>query len=136
MAIRSAKLFTLTIRQPGCEEQVVRIERFPFLVGRSPDASLRLEAPGVWDRHLAFEIDRDEGVVARAGDSALVTIDGRRLEKQKVRNGDLMTLGAVTLQVVLTPLTRRHLGLWEFTIWTVFVAVAAAQVYLIWFLLP
>jgi hypothetical protein len=129
---RGPRVFAITVREPAHDPRVIVVDRFPFVVGRAHDASLRLEGSGVWNQHLILELNPHEGLVATPGGGALVTLQGSSVSRHRVRNGDEMTLGSVLLQFVLSPAPRRRTGHWEAAVWLVLGAVAMAQVIIAW----
>lgn len=132
MRRRRSRVFTLIVRRPDHGIDAVELDRFPFVIGRSPEASLRLEAPGVWDRHLVFDLDPARGVFAEPGTGASATVGGLPFEHRWVRNGDEFTLGGIRAQVLLSPVRRVSLVQWEIALWGVFAAVAFFQVLMVW----
>ena len=51
--------------------------RFPFRIGRSQSADLRLEEDGVWDEHLELAFDAATGFVLTAHQDALAAVNGQ-----------------------------------------------------------
>lgn len=93
---------------------------------------MRLEAPGVWDRHLTFDLDPDEGLRVTVQEGALATLGNRTVTREFLRQGDELVLGGAVVRVALTPAVRRSLSVWEMGVWVLLVAVALAQVWLAW----
>ena len=52
--------------------------RFPFRVGRSPAANLRIEEPGIWDDHLTLSLTAAGQIEATVASGALATVNGDR----------------------------------------------------------
>lgn len=129
---RRISLFTLTVRRPGLSPESIPIERFPFVIGRAASASHRIEAPGVFDQHLIFELDPVRGLEAQAGPGAVVTVGGVPFERHWVRQGDEFMVGQAQVEVLLSPARRKSLALWEVCLWTLFTAVTVTQLVLIW----
>ncbi|MBL9137931.1 MAG: FHA domain-containing protein [Verrucomicrobiales bacterium] len=127
MSHGTSNLFRLRVLEKGREPQVVPIGRYPFQVGRGSDVDLRLQSPGVWDRHLEFELQPQEGLLVQCQQGALATIGSESVERRRLRNGDEIRIGDLTLQVYLAPVVRRSLAVWEVLFWTVMVIVALAQ---------
>lgn len=113
--------------EKGRDPQVVPITRYPFQVGRSADADLRVPSPGVWDRHLQFDLESPEGLIVACHEGALATVGSEPIQRRRLRNGDEITIGSLTLQVYLAPVLRRSLALWEVLFWILMVLVAVAQ---------
>jgi hypothetical protein len=80
---------------------------FPFRIGRSEVASLRLERAGIWEQHV--ELNLGNGCVTIAScDQAPVRINGCQMtEPCIVHCGDLLELGSVKIIVGLSSADRR-----------------------------
>jgi hypothetical protein len=136
VAGRVSRLFGLTLRESGSDPKWVAVDTVPYVIGRAAEANLRVEAPGVWDRHLVLELDATEGLVAIPSPEALTTFEGQTIQRHRVRMGDVLGLGSVTIQFLLTPVVRRRTGLWEVAVWLLFAAVIGYQVFLVLRFLP
>lgn len=130
-----AALFQIAVRLPGQPVAVLPLAVYPFAVGRAAGASCRLDAPGVWDRHLHFELDPSEGLQMVAGDGALVRHQGSLVTRHRVRNGDEFEAGPAVIRVMMGPPARRRLGFWELLLWLVLGVMAAVQFAVGWNLL-
>lgn len=109
--------------------------RFPVRVGRSAGSDLQLEEPGVWDEHLQISLDTSDGFVLQAHANALVSINGQRVERAVLRNGDQIELGAVKLRFWLSEARQHGLGLSESLVWAILIGVSLGQIALIYWLL-
>lgn len=127
MAPPRAGVFQLAVREPGRGTLWVPIGRFPFRVGRSADNELVLDLPGIWDRHLEFRLERDEGLVAVANSQGLVRHAGVLVDRRVVQAGDEFEVGPVSLHVALAPPLRRSLRVWEVLLWMLLVGVLILQ---------
>lgn len=123
-------MFQVLIRLGDGEPERIRLDRFPFVIGRGAEVSHTIRGPGIWDRHLRFELDTREGLRVVAEPGALVTHEGKTLEVHRVRNGDEFKAGSVTLQVHLAPPVRRSLRAWEVVLWLLFAGVVTMEVVL------
>jgi hypothetical protein len=108
--------------------------RFPFHVGRSAPDGLTLDDDGVWVRHVRFELRSGEGVVSEVSPEALASVNGQRIEKALLRNGDIIEMGSVKLRFGLSPTRQRSLRLRETLTWLALAALCLAQVALIYWL--
>lgn len=110
--------------------------RFPFQVGRAPDAGLVLQEAGVWDRHFQIQFERGHGfTVAPLGD-AILTINGHSAsEKNILRNGDSIEIGGTRLQFWLGETRQTGLRLREGLVWLGIAAMTLAQIVIIYRLL-
>src|SRR5206468_11758265 len=98
--------------------------RFPFRVGRSASAELHLEDAGVWDDHLSFALGADQNIELTIQSGALATVNGQNVSSASLRNGDLISIGAVTLRFGLSPTRQKGLRLREGLVWTGLALVA------------
>ncbi len=128
-------LFQLAVRCSGRTTVVVPLVRFPFTVGRAGSAGLVLDVPGIWDRHLRFELDPREGLFAVTEGKALVRHGGELIRRHRARNGDEYQAGSVTLQVSLGEPDRQGLGFWEGVLWVLLIVVGLLQLAVAWSLL-
>jgi pSer/pThr/pTyr-binding forkhead associated (FHA) protein len=108
--------------------------RFPFHLGRSPQATLVLEEPGVWDRHAEFSMRSGEGIIVSAATDASVIVNGQPVRQTTLRNGDLIEAGSVKLRFGLGPIRQRGLHVRETMIWLGLAALCLGQVALIYWL--
>lgn len=115
---------------------VRKVDRFPCTLGRAPGSGVQLEESGVWDRHLTIELDPLEGFLASLHPNALATINGEPFRRQKLRNGDLLELGAVKMQFWLDGAPQRGLRWRESVLWIGLLALVAVEGWLLWRLPP
>jgi FHA domain len=113
----------------------VLVPRFPFVIGRGADAGLPMDEPGVWDRHLQIEFQRDNGFTFIVHPNALALINGDTVEAGTLRNGDLIELGSARLRFWLARSTQKTLRVREALTWFALFALFAAQIALIYWLL-
>ena len=111
------------------------VRRFPFVIGRGSDAGLPMDDPGVWDRHLQIEFQRDNGFIFTVQPNALALINGDQAEAGTLRNGDLIELGSARLRFWLARSTQKTLRIREALTWLALVALFAGQIALIYWLL-
>lgn len=109
--------------------------QFPFCIGRSREATLRLEAPGVWERHARLEFVPREGFRLVALGDALVAVNDQPVRETLLRNGDRLTLGSVQLRFALSGARQRRLGWLEALVWGCVAVVTLAQLILLYRLL-
>src|SRR6185312_2715361 len=108
--------------------------RFPVRIGRSANADLQVEEPGVWDEHLAVNLDF-EGFMVETQANALASINGQPIQRAPLRNGDTIEIGSVKLQFWLSEARQRGQGAREAFVWTVISVVCLAQIVLVYWLL-
>jgi pSer/pThr/pTyr-binding forkhead associated (FHA) protein len=109
--------------------------RFPFHIGRAAQNDLQLEDDGVWDQHLVLEFQKYEGFNLATAANALAVVNGQRVQKTILRNGDIITLGSARLQFWLAAAQQRGLRSGENFVWTLLILVTLGQFILIYWLL-
>ena len=107
---------------------------FPFEIGRASAAGLSLDEPGVWDRHCAVFFDPAEGFQLRVQAPAWASLNGARIEKAPLRNGDLIELGSVQLRFWLASISQRSQRWVEYATWAALALLSAVQLFLIYHL--
>lgn len=114
----------------------ITARHFPFCIGRSAAANLQLPEEGVWERHLELSLDPATGYVLTASPDALAAINGQPVRQVVLRNGDIMEIGSLKIRFWLGAVRQYGLRIREGLVWTAFALIAAAQVALIYRLLP
>jgi len=109
--------------------------RFPFQVGRSSSADLRIEDAGIWDEHLTFSLSADRTVEVFAKAGALVSVNDQSVSTAALRSGDVIEIGAVRIRFSLSPTRQKGLRLRESLVWIGLILIALIQVGLIYWLL-
>jgi pSer/pThr/pTyr-binding forkhead associated (FHA) protein len=109
--------------------QVVR--RFPFRIGRAAENDLRLQATGVWDRHLTLEFEKSEGVTMSAAPDVFAAVNEQPAVSARLRNGDIISFGSAKIQFWLDAPRQHGLRLREWSVWLLIAAVTAFQFVLI-----
>jgi len=109
--------------------------RFPFQVGRAPDADLTLDDAGVWETHLRIEIDPAQGALLHASPEAFTAVNGLPTGRATLRNGDIIEAGSVKMRFGLSPSTQYSLRFREIATWVALGALCIGQVALIYLLL-
>jgi hypothetical protein len=130
-----AGLFVLGVQAPGQADQTVAMDRMPFVVGRGLGSSLSVEAPGVWERHLTFDLVRGEGLVVSVGPGAVAYVEGRTFDRHRVRNGDEMKAGTLRIRVSVGPPRRKRMTMGDWMVWGMLVGVFAVQMVVVWWML-
>jgi pSer/pThr/pTyr-binding forkhead associated (FHA) protein len=115
-------------------EKVVR--HFPFRIGRSAHANLQVEEDGVWEEHAQVEFDPAEGFVLRLHEGALASVNGEPCREAVLRNGDEIAIGALKLRFWLAASRQFWLGPREWLTWGGIALVTAAELLLIYRLIP
>jgi pSer/pThr/pTyr-binding forkhead associated (FHA) protein len=108
---------------------------FPFRIGRSATANLRVEDPGMWDEHLVLSLTSDSKIELTAQPGALASLNGETITHAALRNGDLIQIGAVQLQFGLSPTRQKGLQGRETLVWSGLALLCLFQVAVIYWLL-
>jgi len=114
---------------------VVVARHFPFRIGRSAAANLRIEDAGIWDEHLILSLNVVGQIEATVQPGALATVNAQSVDHARLQNGDVIQIGAVQLAFELSPARRRSFWAREGLVWTGLALLCLAQVALIYWLL-
>lgn len=105
--------------------------RLPLAVGRSPEADLCLDEPGVFPVHLTVRRERVD-LVCEAQPDALLTINGGTVQRAVLRNGDVIGMGSLKVGFALAPARQGSLLLREWLTWAALALLCVAQIALIY----
>lgn len=109
--------------------------RFPIKVGRAAGNDLRLEDDGVWNEHFQISSTPEAGFTLTANPDAVVAVDQAPVQSVHLRNGDIITAGAVKISFRLSETRQRSLRMREALVWMLIAGVSAGQLALIGWLL-
>jgi pSer/pThr/pTyr-binding forkhead associated (FHA) protein len=112
------------------------LESFPAVIGRQAGSHLRLTQPGVWDRHLQIQLVPQEGFTLTVLPGSWALVNGHKLDRAVLRNGDVIEIGSVKLQFWLSPTRQQSMRLRETMTWISLGLLCAGQIALIYHLLP
>ncbi len=114
-------------------EKVAR--HFPFVIGRAPQADLRLEEDGVWDRHICLDMDPQQRISLSVQSDASALVNGEAVQSHFLRNGDLIDLGGARIRFGFSAVQQRSLRLREALTWLGLAGLCLGQIALIYWLL-
>ena len=101
-------------------------------LGRGSDCALRIEEEGVWEHHVAIELnDENRFQLKRVSDAGVMVNDEPMADDQPLANGDVLGLGSVKLQFWLGTVQQQRLSTREAAVWALLAAVTAVQVCLL-----
>jgi|APCry1669193181_1035450.scaffolds.fasta_scaffold00683_17 pSer/pThr/pTyr-binding forkhead associated (FHA) protein len=121
-------MFQLNVLSGTAAGRSIAIRRFPFVVGRAESNDLVLAEAGVWERHLTLELSQGAGIQIGLQPGAGLLVNLQAVEPgQCLRNGDVISLGAVKLQFWLAAATQRSLQLRERLVWVLLAIVLAGE---------
>jgi hypothetical protein len=113
---------------------VFQFKEFPIKAGREAGLTLALDDPGIWLRH--FVIDRTpDGVVIEAEPQALLSVNDTSTQRAVLRNGDIITMGALKIRFTFSPVRQSSLTLRESLTWIALGALCLVQVGLVYLLI-
>jgi hypothetical protein len=125
------QLQLLSGRQSGT---VFRFTHFPIRVGREPGLELSLDEPGVWQNH--FSIERTAGeLVLKVEPPAWLSVNDSVVLPDFLRNGDILTLGALKIRFSLSPVRQSSLVWREWLTWLALALLCLAQIALVYWLI-
>jgi pSer/pThr/pTyr-binding forkhead associated (FHA) protein len=107
------------------------VRRFPFHIGRSPQADLRLEDDGVWDNHLTVGFEKAEGFILATAPDAFAAVNEQPQKNTRLHNGDIISFGSAKIQFWLAPAQQRGLRRPELFVWLLVAGLTAAQVLIV-----
>lgn len=124
-------MIQLTILSGDSAGTVMVARRFPFRIGRDAGSHLRLDAPGVWERHLELACEPDDGIVGYAHGGGMVAVAGAAFQRRTLRNGDVLEMGAIKIRFSLSPTSQRDFRFREWLTWLALGGLMAGQVVLV-----
>jgi pSer/pThr/pTyr-binding forkhead associated (FHA) protein len=124
----------LKVGFPEKADSVIVVRRFPFLIGRREDAGLKLEEPGVWERHARIDLDPEEGFFLEVESGALAAVNGEPIQRSRLVNGDVIRIGSIPIQFWLSEVRQSSFRVREWLTWIAMAALAGIQVWLVYLL--
>lgn len=103
----------------------------PIALGRSAPSDVLLDDPGVWPCHCKIHWRR-EGLILEVEPDALASVNGTPMPRAVLRNGDLITLGGVTLRFGFSPLRQSNAALKEWLLWVALGVLCLGQIAIIY----
>ena len=109
---------------------------FPVQIGRAASCDVCCDEDGVWPEHLEISLRSAEGFFASVPANVLASVNGTMVsEETRLRNGDVLELGAVKILFGLAPTRQRSLRWREALTWVALAALCLGQVAVIYWLL-
>ena len=106
----------------------IEARRFPFALGQAKECDLRLDAKGVWGKHLILDYDGKNGITAPPCPDAQVVVTGDSPRKKfRLNHGDLLELGAAKFHFCFSPLGQNDRSGLEGSIWVALALLALGQ---------
>ena len=106
----------------------IEARRFPFALGQAKGCDLRIDAKGVWGKHLILDYDGKNGITATPCPDALVVVNGDSHRKKfRLNHGALLELGAAKFHFWFSPLGQPDRRWLEGSIWAALALLALGQ---------
>ena len=102
-------------------------ESFPFRIGRSVQADLRIEAAGVWDTHAVIVPGENSRFLIRSEGESLLLRNGELVRSAQLASGDEFSIGAAWVLISLAPAAQKRLAMAEAVVWLLLLSVVALQ---------
>ena len=109
--------------------------RFPVRIGRGAGCELKVDEPGVWERHLVLAFNPATGFRLQTEPNALARVNGESVSEVVLRNGDMIELGAVRIQFWLSPVRQRRLFVQQALSWGILLGCMLGELGLLYWLL-
>ncbi len=117
-------------------DKPVETRRFPFTIGQDKNCDLKIDAKGVWAKHLVLNERSKLEITALPCPDSLVVINGvSRSKETRLDHGDLIELGAAKFHFWFAPLGQADRHVFESLIWTALLLLFIAQASIIWLLI-
>ena len=117
------------------EQHFVQSDTFPMIIGRGADCQLQLTDEGVWEKHAVIELDTEgRFTLGPLADATTAINDEPIHETSPLRNGDVVSLGAVKLQFWLGSVQQSGLRHQESAVWAMLAAVVVAELVLLFWI--
>jgi len=113
---------------------VFHFAHFPIRAGREAGLDLLLDEPGVWQRHFLIDWSA-KGLLLQVEPQALLHLKDAPVQSALLRNGDIITVGALRIRFSLSPVRQSSLALREWLTWIALGALCLGQVALVYWLI-
>lgn len=127
-------MFNLTVVEGKQRGQRVDLKSYPFVIGKNSEAHLKFSEPGVWDNHIAIELSQGKGPELRRLGDGVVSLNSEPIDLSCLRNGDLISFGAVVLRFGLSPVKRKPLSFLNSASWMAIILVGLIELLLMVYL--
>ncbi|MCS1409123.1 MAG: hypothetical protein M2R45_02302 [Verrucomicrobia subdivision 3 bacterium] len=128
-------MFRLTVLEGKRKGENVDLTSFPFVLGKNVGADLRVLDAGVWDHHAAIKFEPGAGPQLRRLGAGTVSLNAKPIDQSKLRNGDVIVIGAAVFSFGSSPNRVRGLGWFNFFTWLMVAFVVFLELACIVFLI-
>lgn len=110
----------------------IAVGSLPCRCGKSVGLGASFRGPGIWDEH--FEVVSEESGVplVRVLGDARVCVDSQLVQAVRVRDGLVLEVGGIRLQLSIQPAPHGSLFWRELSLWGTFGAVLLVQGWAMW----
>lgn len=115
--------------------EIHNLRQFPCVIGRGTQCDLRIEEPGIWERHLRLEFGKDQLFTFSTFPQAKTSLNRCPVDGGILRSGDLIEAGAIKLQFWLAPARQQSLRVREGLTWAGLLGLCIGQAALVYQLL-
>jgi hypothetical protein len=119
-------LLRVTDSRGGVTQHIA--EAFPYRIGRSPQAHLRLQEPGVFDHHASIVPAEHARFSIQTEGESLLLRNGEPVRSAQLAPGDEFSIGSARILVSLAPARRKRLAAAEAALWLLLGGVMVSQV--------
>jgi pSer/pThr/pTyr-binding forkhead associated (FHA) protein len=98
-----AMRITLTRPDPVASTEEIRVESFPAVIGRSPDADVVLRDQWASGTHCELDVQEGRPVVRDLDSRNGTLVNGRDVSEAALSAGDILTVGITPLRVSCEP---------------------------------
>lgn len=102
-------------------------DAFPYRIGRSARADLKIEASGVWENHATILPGENSRFFIQSEGESLLLRNGEAIHSAQLAAGDELSVGSARVVVSLAPARQKSLGFTEAMAWVLLVLVVAAE---------
>ncbi len=108
------------------------VASMPSRFGKSVGLDASFRGAGVWDEHFEVLLDEAGTPVVRVLGEARICVDSHPIRDVKVRDGLILEVGGVRVQLGIQPSRHGSLVWREVLFWCVFGALLGVQVWAMW----
>lgn len=108
------------------------LNKFPALVGRDSKCDVALQDDGVWEKHFEITYVSGDGFYISSIEPAQTIVNDKVIQKTRLRNGDLITVGETKLRFWLSEVKSKDYSIREILTWISIISLFFIQVYIIY----
>lgn len=125
-------MFALQIQSGPDRGKRIEVKRFPARFGKGQGSEYRLTGPGVWDEHFELVLGEAGRAVLNVVGDGRVMVDEAPVRSVSLRDGLVLEVGGVRLQVLVVGRPQGELRVREGLFWILLAIVVGVEAWLIW----